>query len=102
MKLSIVVCVYNTKREYFDACLKSIRESTLKKEDYELLVVDDGSSEDYSEIIEKYDPVYVKTDNRGLLSARLYAIMIAKGEYIAFCDADDTVSLNYLLHVCYS
>ncbi|MBR2944832.1 MAG: glycosyltransferase family 2 protein [Clostridia bacterium] len=95
MKLSIVVCVYNTKREYFDACLKSIRESTLKKEDYELLVVDDGSSEDYSEIIEKYDPVYVKTDNRGLLSARLYAIMIAKGEYIAFCDADDTVSFNY-------
>ena len=95
MKLSIIVCLYNTKKEYFDACLKSIRQSSLKKEDYELIVIDDGSSEKYDEIIEKYDPVFVKTENRGLLCARLYGVMIAKGDYITFCDADDTVSFNY-------
>ncbi len=95
MKLSVIVCLYNTKKEYFDKCLKSIRESTLKKDEYELLVIDDGSDESYDEIIKKYDPVYVKTDNRGLLSARLYGIMIAKGDYIAFCDSDDSVSFNY-------
>ena len=95
MKLTIIVSLYNTKEEYFEKCLKSIRESTLKKEDYELLVIDDGSDKNYTEIIEKYDPVYVKTPNRGLLAARLYGIMIAKGEYIAFCDSDDSVSFNY-------
>lgn len=95
MKLSIIVCIHNTKKEYFDFCLKSIRENTLKNDEYEILVIDDGSTEDYGEIIEKYDPVYVKTENRGLLSARLYGIMIAKGEYIAFCDADDSMSFNY-------
>ncbi len=95
MKLSIIVCLYNTKKEYFDECLKSIRQSSLKKEDYELIVIDDGSSQRYDEILKKYDPVYVKTDNRGLMATRLFGIMIAKGEYIAFCDADDTVSFNY-------
>ena len=95
MKLSIVVCLYNTNEEYLDACLDSIRKSTLKKEDYELLVIDDGSSKKYDEILKKHDPVYVKTENRGLLATRLYAIMIAKGDYIAFCDSDDTVSFNY-------
>ena len=95
MKLSIIVCLYNTKKEYFDACLKSIRQSSLKKEDYELIVIDDGSSQNYDDIIEKYDPVFVKTENRGLLCARLYGVMIAKGDYITFCDADDTVSFNY-------
>ena len=95
MKLSIIVCLYNTKKEYFDACLKSIRQSSLKKEDYELIVIDDGSSQNYDDIIEKYDPVFVKTENRGLLCARLFGVMIAKGDYITFCDADDTVSFNY-------
>lgn len=95
MKLSVIVCLYNTKKEYLDKCLRSIRESTLKNDEYELLVIDDGSSESYDEIIKKYNPVYVKTPNRGLLSARLYGIMIAKGEYIAFCDSDDSVSFNY-------
>ena len=95
MKLSIVVCLYNTNKEYFDKCLASIRANTLKKEEYELIVLDDGSEIKYDEILKKYDPVYVKTENRGLLASRLYAIMIAKGEYVAFCDADDTVSFNY-------
>ncbi len=95
MKLSIIVCIHNTNEEYFELCLKSIRQNTLKNDEYEILVIDDGSTKDYSEIIKKYDPVYVKTENRGLLAARLFGIMIAKGEYVAFCDADDSVSFNY-------
>lgn len=93
MKLSVIVCLYNTKTELLDKCLNSVCTSTL--DDYELLLIDDGSSVDYSEIIEKYKPRYVKTANRGLLAARLYGIMIAKGEYIAFVDSDDTVTFNY-------
>ena len=95
MKLSIIVCIHNTNEEYFDLCLKSIRENTLKNDEYEILVIDDGSTKKYDEIIKRHDPVYVKTENRGLLASRLYGIEIAKGDYIAFCDADDTVSFNY-------
>ena len=93
MKLSIIVCVYNTKEESFAKCLDSIHGSTLK--DYEVVVIDDGSMLDYTEILKKYNPVYVKTQNRGQLAARLYALLLAKGEYVAFVDSDDGVTFNY-------
>ena len=48
MKLSVIICVYNTEKQYFEECLKSIRKSTLK--DYEILVIDDGSNIDYSDV----------------------------------------------------
>lgn len=93
MKLSVIICVYNTEKQYFEECLKSIRKSTLK--DYEILVIDDGSNIDYSDVIQKYEPRYVKTENRGLFAARLFALTIAKGDYVAFVDSDDTVTFNY-------
>ncbi|MBQ8545501.1 MAG: glycosyltransferase family 2 protein [Clostridia bacterium] len=95
MKLSIVMCLYNTNKDFFEQALKSIRNSTLKKDEYEIVVIDDGSNENYSEIIKKYDPVYVKTENRGQMAARFLGILISKGEYVAFCDADDYVTFNY-------
>ena len=62
MKLSLIVCIYNTPKEYFESSLKSVYHSTLK--DFEVIVIDDGSTVDYSEIVKKYNPVYVKTENR--------------------------------------
>lgn len=93
MKLSVIVCVYNTEEKLFEKCLNSIYTSTL--EDFEVVVIDDGSTKKYTEIIKKYNPVYAKTQNRGLLAARLYGMMLAKGEYVAFVDSDDTVTFNY-------
>ena len=97
MKLSIIICLYNTKREYVEKCLFSIRSSTLDKTDYEIILIDDGSSENYNDIVNEFKPVYVKTENRGHLASRLYGLMLAKGDYIAFCDSDDEVSINYYL-----
>ena len=93
MKLSVIICVYNTEKQYFEECLKSVRNSTLK--DYEILVIDDGSTIDYTDVIKKYEPRYVKTENRGLFASRLFAISIAKGDYVTFVDSDDTVTFNY-------
>ena len=93
MKLSVIICVYNTQRETFERCLNSVCTSTLK--DYEVVVIDDGSVVDYSDIIEKYHPVYIKTSNRGCLAARTYGLMVAQGEYVAYLDSDDTVTFNY-------
>ena len=95
MKLSIIICLYNTKREYVKSALSSITKSTLNKEDYEILVIDDGSTEDYTQLMSFYKATYVKTENRGHLASRLFGLTIAKGDYVAFCDSDDTVSFNY-------
>lgn len=100
VKLSIIICLYNSDRRYFEQCVRSIRESTLSSggdggADYELCVYDDGSTVDYSDIIEKYSLRYEWHENRGILGARLAALDMAQGEYIAFVDSDDSVSFNY-------
>ena len=96
MKLSIIVCVYDTPTEKLDKCLDSVYTSTLRKtKDFEVVLIDDGSHLDYSEILEKYNPVYVKTDNRGHFATRTYGLMIARGEYVAYLDSDDSVTFNY-------
>jgi len=95
MKLSIIICVYNTEKAYLEECLSSITSSTLS--DYEIVLIDDGSTADYSEIVAKYKVKYSKTENKGHFSARLYGIEKAEGEYITFVDSDDTVSKNYHL-----
>ena len=96
MKLSIIVCVYDTPVDKLDKCLDSVYTSTLGKEkSFEVVLVDDGSHLDYTEILKKYHPVYVKTENRGHFAARTYGLMLAKGEYVAYLDSDDTVTFNY-------
>ena len=65
--------------------------------DLEIIVVDDGSTTDYSEILKEYSNVkYFKTENQGTLSARLFGISQATGDYVCFVDSDDTISFNYL------
>ena len=91
--LSILICVYNTDPRYLRECLSSITDSTLS--DYEICILDDGSSVDYSELVEQYGVKYKRTENRGIFLARLAAIDMAEGEYIAFVDSDDTVTFNY-------
>ena len=93
MKLSVIICVYNTDKTYLEKCLTSVTSSTLT--DYEIVFVDDGSTVDYSEILSKYKVKYAKTENKGHFAARLYGIEISEGEYITFVDSDDTVSKNY-------
>ena len=95
MRLSVIICVYNTDRAYFEECLKSITESTLTKGEYEIVVVDDGSGIDYTDLITRYGARYTKTENRGMLAARSLGISMACGRWCVFVDSDDTVSFNY-------
>ena len=99
MKLSIVICVYNTPKKYLRACFESIRSSTISKyaDEYEICMVDDGSSEDYSDLIAEFSINAIKTENRGIFASRSLGVKIAQGDYIIFCDSDDTVSFNYYL-----
>lgn len=96
--ISIIVPVYNVEI-FLSNCLKSISQQTYN--DFEVLLVDDGSTDGSGNICDDY----VKTDNRfkvfhkqngGVSSARNYALDKVHGDCIYFCDADD-VLYNYTL-----
>lgn len=88
MKVSVIVPVYNTKK-YLDKCLTSLVNQTLK--DIEIIVINDGSKEDVSEIINKYKNkiVYFENTNHGIGYTRNFGIKKATGKYIGFVDSDD-------------
>ncbi|KEO72591.1 glycosyltransferase [Anditalea andensis] len=95
MKLSIIVPVYNIAN-YIQACIQSIISSDLKEHEYEVIIVNDGSTDNSLEKIEFFADKYshiriVNQENQGLGGARNTGIAQAKGEYIWFVDGDDVV-----------
>ena len=92
-KLSIIVPIYNV-RNFLHKCINSILNQTYK--DYELILVDDGSSDGSSLICDDYKErdericVFHK-ENGGLSDARNYGLDHSKGEYVAFVDSDDWI-----------
>lgn len=91
-KVSIIVPVYNVEN-YIEKCLDSLINQTL--ENIEIILVNDGSTDNSKEKIEKYLKdkriIYLEKENGGLSDARNYGIFYAKGEYIGFIDSDDYV-----------
>ena len=92
--VSVIVPVYNSEK-YLEECIESILNQT--NQDFELLLVNDGTNDNSQKIIDEYvakypDKVYgfVK-ENGGLSDARNYGVERAKGEYIIFIDSDDYV-----------
>ena len=100
-KVSIIVPVYNTST-YLIKCLDSLINQDYDKKKYEIIIVNDGSTDNSEEIILKYKNKfpniikYFKKENGGLSSARNLGIMNAKYEYILFVDSDDYVDQNLL------
>lgn len=96
--ISIIVPVYNTE-QYLPRCIDSILSQSFT--DFELLLIDDGSTDGSSAICDDY----AKKDNRvrvfhkengGASSARNVGLDNAKGEWVTFVDSDDYVLDNYL------
>lgn len=99
MKLSVVIPVYNT-RDYLGACLDSVIVPELQ--DYEIILVNDGSTDDSgliaAEYAERY-PQYIRlitTENRGLGAARNTGLENASGEFLFFLDSDDSICAGAL------
>ena len=98
MKVSVIVPVYNTEK-YLRKCLDSLVNQDFS--DYEIVIVNDGSTDNSESIIKEYVSKYdfIKSftkENGGLSSARNYGIDKASGNYLAFVDSDDYVESNYL------
>lgn len=99
VKFSIIVPVYNTE-EYLERCIESILKQTF--EDFEIILVNDGSTDNSKKIITDYQKQYpekikvVNKKNGGLSSARNKGVSKAKGEYILFVDSDDYIEKGLL------
>lgn len=99
---SIITPVYNAEK-YLQRCIDSILNQNFQ--DYELILIDDGSVDQSGEICEKYAGKYgqikvIHQENQGHTSARNSGLAIAQGEYIVFVDSDDWIEPN-LLSDCY-
>lgn len=102
-KVSLVIPVYNAEN-YLEECLVSVLHQSINKEDLEVLLINDGSTDnslnickEYQEINENFK-VFTK-ENGGVSSARNYGIKIARGKYIMYLDADDTLSKDTIRNV---
>lgn len=100
LKLSVIVPVYNVSK-YLAKCLDSLICQELKPEEYEIIVVNDGSTDNSEEISRQYEEKYsnikvVRQKNQGLSGARNTGIKLAHGKYIQFVDSDDYLQPNVL------
>ena len=99
-KISVIVAVYNVA-EFLNKCLESILKQTMPMEDYEVLIINDGSTDNSTRIINAYVENYfnfysIYQENSGLSAARNTGIENANGEYIVFIDGDDFIEPTYL------
>lgn len=93
MKLSFVLPAYNVA-PYLPACLDSIFALPLPAADYEVIAVDDGSTDATPEVLGRYAARHANLTclhqpNRGLSAARNRALQAVRGEYVCFVDGDD-------------
>lgn len=103
MKLSIIVPVYNVEK-FLNKCLDSLVGQEM--EDYEIILVDDGSKDASGRICDDYAARYpelvrvLHIDNGGQGRARNFGIEEAKGEYLGFVDSDDWVETDMYPKLC--
>lgn len=98
--LSFIVPIYNTEK-YLDECVRSIMNQGLRNEDFELIMVNDGSTDNSLEVANRLkdefsdaDITIIDQENQGSGAARNHGMEIAKGKYIEFVDSDDYLEEN--------
>ncbi|WP_248722987.1 glycosyltransferase [Seonamhaeicola sp. ML3] len=102
-ELSIVIPVYNVA-SYLDKCVRSCYEQDIPKDAYEIILVNDGSTDNSLEICESLKKefqslIIISQENKGLSGARNTGLSAAKGEYVWFVDSDDWIEKNTLAEI---
>lgn len=100
IKISLVLPAYNVQK-YIGKCIESCLNQDLNKNEYEIIIVNDGSTDSTLEIAQAYKSndnniILLSQSNQGLSMARNNGTKIAKGKYIWFIDSDDYISNNCL------
>lgn len=102
MQLSVIICTYN-REKYLPGLLESIANNTLVYSQYELIVVDNNSTDSTAELYKafaanhpKFNARYVLETEQGLSHARNRGIQEAQGEVVVYVDDDATIPPQYL------
>lgn len=102
MRLSVIIPIYNVSK-WLGRCIASVRNQGLSPDDYEIVAVNDGSTDDSMQVLEDFmlreaksgiktaPIVIVNQPNKGLSAARNVGFRVAKGNYIWWVDSDDTL-----------
>lgn len=103
MFLSFIVPVYNTEK-YLPECLDSLLDQDIPRDDYEIICINDGSTDGSLPILLSYANNYqnihvIDQKNSGVGSARNSGLDAAQGDYIWFVDSDDMIHPNVLLEL---
>ena len=101
MKLSIIVPVYNMVADgKLEFCMESLLSQTI--EDYEIIAVDDKSTDNSLEVLRRYETQYpdkvkviASPNNRRQGGAKNLGLRTAAGEWLGFVDSDDWISHDY-------
>lgn len=102
MFLSIIVPSYNVE-QYVEDCLKSCVAQNIRHDDYEIIVINDGSKDNTLDVIngfvserQTHNIKVFSHDNQGLSATRNRGLSLAEGDYIWFVDSDDWMAENIL------
>lgn len=100
IKLSIILPVYNVEK-YIEKCIRSLNNQDIPQNEYEIIAVNDGSTDNSPLLIQKLKTefnniILINKQNGGLSSARNCGLKHANGKYIWFVDSDDYVEANVL------
>jgi glycosyltransferase involved in cell wall biosynthesis len=87
-KVSVIIPTYN-RGQYITQALESVLNQTFR--DYDIIVIDDGSTDNTGEILKKYEGKIrsIRQENQGISNTRNRGIRETNGEYLAFLDSDD-------------
>ncbi len=91
MLVSVVITAYNYGR-YIERAIRSAMSQSLERSSYEIIVVDDASTDETPKILENYTDeirMFRMDKNVGLAQSRNFGIQKARGQYVVFLDADD-------------
>ena len=99
LELTVIICTHNPRPDYLDRVLAALRQQTLPKDHWELLVIDNASDRVLaSEWDLSWHPQarHIREDELGLTPARLRGIAEARGDVFVFVDDDNLLHQNYL------
>ena len=102
-KISVIISTFN-RASYLDETLNSLVEQTLPKDQYEVIVIDDGSTDHTRQVAANFESKlsvhYLFQENSGLAAGRNRGVQLAKGPIVHFMDDDDIADPRLLRGTC--